>query len=181
VLAELLGGTMGAEAQARVREGMTAAYAVGARVTSHPEASAMSIGGAFARERAVDGVRELLEAIRGLRDHGPSEDALERAKQSVIGKWRTIVRTDDGLSTTLAQAWVDRIPFEEALGYPAKAAAVDADAVRRVARYYLAPDALHVALQGDTDFIGSARALDLGAPVRVDGYGRAIDAYGRRL
>ena len=167
---------MGAKAQERVREGMTAAYAVGARVTSHPEASAISIGGAFARERAVDGVRELLEAIRGLREPGPSEDALERAKQSVVGKWRTTVRTDDGLAATLAQAWVNRIPFEEALGYPAKAAAVEAQAVRRVARYYLPPDVLHVALQGDTDFIGSARALDMGTPVRVDGYGRPNDA-----
>ena len=74
-------------------------------------------------------LRELLEAIRGLREQGPSEDALERAKQSVVGKWRTTVRTDDGLAVTLAQGWVDRIPFEEALGYPAKAAAADADAV----------------------------------------------------
>lgn len=171
LLVEMLGGSPGSIAFQEVREDMEAAYAVGSSVVWYPTTSAMALGGSFERGQAIGGVQGLLDAIRGVRDAAPSEDALARAKRTAVSKSRRAFETNEGLAAMLAQTVLLGVTPEAAFDFPRQIRAVTSAQVRAVAARYLDVGQLHVVFVGDPEYLVTAQALRFGAPMRTDGFG----------
>jgi zinc protease len=174
VATELLGAPQTSMAFRHVREEMGAAYDVGAGVRFYTDASAFLARGSFDRDRAIDGVQGLLDAIRELRDADVAADALDRAKRARIAAWRRTMETDEGIAGVLAGGVLIGLTPAQLQRRPERVAAVTAADVRAAARRYLGVGALHVVLAGDPDFLVTAQALRFGVPVRVDGLGHEM-------
>jgi zinc protease len=171
LLVDMLGGSPGSIAFQGVREDMEAAYAVGSSVVWYPTTSRMSLGGSFERGQAIDGVQGLLDAIRGVRDAAPSEDALARAKRTAVSKSGRAFETNEGLAAMLAQTVLLGVTPEDAIDFPRKIRGVTSAQVQAVATRYLGLGQLHVVLVGDPEYLVTAQSLRLGAPMRTNGFG----------
>jgi zinc protease len=171
LLAEMLGGSPGSIAFQDVREDKEAAYSVGSSVVWYPTTSRMTLGGSFERGQAIDGVQGLLDAIRGVRDAAPPEDVLARAKRTTVAKSRRAFETNEGLASMLAQTGLLGVTPEDALDFPRQIRAVTGEQVRAAAARYLGVGQIHVVLVGDPEYLVTAQALRLGAPMRTNGFG----------
>jgi zinc protease len=171
VLAELLGAPLSSAAQRRVREEMTAAYAVGAQLNWYPELTVLTLGGAFEASKSVDGMRELLALIASAREQDATSDALALAKGAALAAWRRRLQADNELADVIGRAASAGTPPDAVLGVSARIAAVTAAEVRDVARRYLDTSALRVVLVGRHEPLQHAEELGMGTPTPVDFYG----------
>lgn len=155
-----------------VREDLTAAYAISARVTWLPTASMLVLGGQLEEDKTGDALRALLDAVRSLRDAGPPKGAVAAAKAMLRGAWRHRTGSNRTAAAALADAALDGLPFN--LCEPeARVELVSDSGVRDAARQYLAARDLGVVAVGpaDTlDWLPGALGMD---EVRRDGFGRA--------
>jgi predicted Zn-dependent peptidase len=132
------------------------------------------LGGAFDRDRAIPGMKALLDALRAVRGGAISAEALDTAKRSFVASWRSIIETNSGVAGLLAQAIENGESPETVLDLDACTRAVTLEQVLAVARRYLGEDALRVVLVGSPHDLGPARMLGFGKPAPADGYGHLI-------
>lgn len=171
VLAELLGGSQASEAFRRAREEQGAAYAVGANIGWLPDTSFLFVRGAFDDSRVTEGMKALLDSIASMRDVGPSDADLDRARHTLLGRWRTMTGTATGLATTFAVAPSLGLPLDHVQDVPAQVTAVTREQVRAAAQRYLAPDALRIVFVGEAAYLLDAGRLGFGWPAQTNGFG----------
>jgi predicted Zn-dependent peptidase len=174
VLGQLLGAPFTSATFHRVREEMGAAYSVGAPIRWYPDASTITVVASFDRDKAIDGVAELLETIRGMRDSEVAADAVEGARRTLVGAWRRAMSTDRGAVALVANTIELGLPWASSQEWVQRYATVTEADVLRVARKYLGVRALRIVLIGNPEFLVTAQALRFGVPVRVDAFGRPV-------
>ncbi len=157
-----------------VREDLGAAYTVGASIDWYPDTSVVKIGGSLDPERATSGMRGLFDAIVAARDTDVSSDDVDRAKAVLIGEYRHLVGTDEGLAAQLGGAVLSGLGVEEARRWPALLAAASAADIRASARRYLAASNLRIVLSGRPQFAAIASSLGFGEPAQTDAFGRVV-------
>jgi zinc protease len=171
VLVELLGGGAASEAYRRVREEQAAAYAVGGNIEWFPDASYVFVRGAFDDDKVTGGMKALLDAIAALRDSGPSEADLDRARRTLLSRWRTTTGTATGLATLFAVAPSLGVPLDHVQDLPAQVSAVTREQVRAAAQRYLSQDALRLVFVGEAAYLLDAGRLGFGWPAKTNGFG----------
>jgi zinc protease len=175
VLAEGLGAPNTSNLYRHVREELGAAYMVQGNLRWRRHASELLLRGSFDRDKAIDGMQAMLDAIRAVRVAELAPDALEDAKRARIAAWRFATETDEGIAGMLARAVLDGIPPESTQQLPARLRAVTAAQVQEIARRRLGVDSLRIVLVGDPEYMVTAQSLRFGMPTRVDRFGRRCD------
>ncbi len=174
VLVQRLGGVGDSIAFHQVREELGAAYSVNATVQWYPDASFMILAGSFASDLAISGMKALLDGIRGVREAGVSDDDLDRARNAMIGAWRTSLETNEGVANVLGTQGLLGVSPEHLRGRAERLEAVDGSEVRAAAQRYLPTGALRFVLIGDPGNLAAAENLGFGAPAQRDGFGRQV-------
>jgi len=169
VLARAIGG-LSSRLRGDIREDRGAAYSIGASVGVRRLASLVTLGAALAEDKAIPALRAMLASLAEARAQGVPERALERAKTSLYAEWRTSVSSTEGLASALSEALGMGLPPDEVARFPARVAAVTADDVRRVARRYLAEDALLVVAIARPKLGADLATLGLGPVATRDGW-----------
>jgi predicted Zn-dependent peptidase len=85
VLNTLLGGTMSSRLFQRIREERGLAYSVYSTLSGYRDAGHLLIYVATNPQNGADVIRLALEELRSLRDHGPTQDELEVAREHLKG------------------------------------------------------------------------------------------------
>ena len=143
VAVQILGGGAASELFVHVREEMAAAYVPGAEVRWFHRASVATFGGQLDRGKVIAATRVMVAAVRGVREHGPDLEAIERAKARLKSEVQNAVSTNWLLAASLEVTGRDVRPIE-----PCDSArridAVTPDEVRAVMRTYFAEKRLGV-------------------------------------
>ncbi len=173
VLARMLGG-LSSPLFHEVREDQGAAYAFGASVMRLREATLVSVNALLEPTQAANALARMVAAIRAVRATPPSAEAVELARGSAVGAYRTLLANDAGIAALASSAVARGLPLESVGAYPARLAAVTPADVARVASRYFGDDALHVVVVGDPRVIGDLSGLGLGPAVRRDAFAEPL-------
>ena len=104
---------MASELFVHVREEMAASYVPGAEGRfGFPGASVATFGGPLDREKVIAATRVMLASVRGVRDHGPDLEAIERAKARLKSEVQSAVSTNCPLASSLEVTGRDVHPIE---------------------------------------------------------------------
>jgi predicted Zn-dependent peptidase len=95
IYSTLLGGTMGSRLFDEIREQRGLAYAVGSYVHAYADAPILQISAGLDSTKCVEAYRRMREIVTELRDHGPTEAEVERARAYAAGA-RTIAFENTG-------------------------------------------------------------------------------------
>ena len=174
VLANLLGGRAESAMFRHVREDLVAGYSVGANVDDYGDAAMIRVGGSFEHDRAIEGMRGVLDALEAARTSEPAADSLAGAKAVLIAELRRTLATDEGLAALLARAVLYGSNLQTAQDLPARIEAVTAAEVLAAAQRYLAPGLLRAAITGKAEYTAGFEVLGLGEPVQRDAFGRPV-------
>jgi predicted Zn-dependent peptidase len=162
VAVEVIGGVVSSRLYEELRRD-------GDAFTSHGEthvartATWAEIGTSYARGRTVAGVEKTLKVIEALRAGTVSEEDVATAKEALAGALRADLATDQGAAKRYGDP---DATYAYVRAFPGRIAKVRGIDVVKVAKKYLAPDALHVLLIGRANQIDPA-PLGLGAPLAL--------------
>ena len=111
-------------------------------------------------------IREVMHEIGSIRDERPiTEPELDLAKAALTRGYPRSFETADQIARGLAQIALYRLEDDYFARFVPKVAAVDCQAVTRVAQAYLAPERLSTVIVGDREAITSSLSeLQLGVP-----------------
>jgi predicted Zn-dependent peptidase len=112
-------------------------------------------------------LHELLAEVARLRDEAVPDEELRRQQRSMVASFALTLESPKQLLGYALTQWTYRLPADYWDHYPARIMGVTAADVQRVARKYLATDALHIVAVGDPPRI----AADLAAFGPVEIYG----------
>jgi zinc protease len=147
--ASLLGGAQSSLLRERLREGMGAAYSVGAFTQVERTASWMTLYAAYDADKAVDGVGAILAAVRNLRAGKVDDADLAAARESLAARWRAAMSTVAGAASAYC-FWIalGKEP-DWAIDLPARVARIGKEDLVRIANRYLTDMSMHVLFVGD--------------------------------
>ena len=148
-----------------LREGKGWTYGARSSFDSRKAPGPFSAGGEFVAPHSADSVAEILKELNNIRDGDVTDAELGRAKDQIIKSFPARFATRATIAAQLAELAVFNFPDSYLNEYTRKVAAVDKDAVRRVARKYLDPAHLTIVVVGDRKSI-ETRLAKL-APVEV--------------
>ena len=154
LLAKVLGGAHSSKLHSRLRQESGAAYEVRAPIVRLREATWVSLVGSYDADKAVAGVGDVLAAIDRVRKGGVSDDEISTARETLLAGWRGMMSTSAGAARLYAHAIALGVGIDRVRDFPARVTKLDRQDLSRVARAYLAQEALHVA------FVGNVRGLD---------------------
>jgi predicted Zn-dependent peptidase len=163
-------GSVSSSLYREVREEQGAAYAFGASMTRHREATVASIGGQLEPSQAVPTLQRIVNAIRRARAVPVSAVELESARGGLLGAFRAAMSSTSGIAALASATLVRGRPLETLGAYPAHVATVTAADVQRVAGQYFGDDALRAVIVGTAARLGDLRAVGIGWVERRDGY-----------
>lgn len=137
------------------------ATSVAAHQYAPTELGVFSIGAELEAERLPAALEAIGRQVAALREAGPTERDVERARALLLTRWSRHLETMDGRASALAEAEAlrDVALLDEEF---AQLAAVAPEAVRDVAERYLLPDAV-----GAVAYLPDGRGADLDAGVLV--------------
>ncbi len=169
VVRNLLGGGRSSKLHERLRDETGATYDIGAKVNVEVTASWLSVAAAYDAARVVEGIGEVLLAVRGLRSGDVTDEEVAVAREQVLSTWRESLATVGGAATTYA-AWLALgVGPDRVRDLVKQVMRVGRDDVVRVANRYLTDGALHVVLLGEDRWLDT-RPLGLGGPTKLDLY-----------
>jgi zinc protease len=167
VVAGILGGAISSGLSQELREEAGATYQLLAPVRSHRLASAVSLTASYDAEKAVGAVRKVLAGVDAVRKGRETDAQIAVARAKAIADLRSELATLEG-TASLYERWIAAGQDVSRLSdYPARIERVGRDDLTRVARMYLAPEALHVAFLGEDRWL-EAESLGLGKPTKID-------------
>jgi zinc protease len=149
LLAKVLGGAVSSKLFGHLRRESGAAFDVGARVEVSRDATWVSLFGSYDADKAVAGVKDVLTSIDGVRSGRVPEDEFSAARETLVAEWRSAMASVDGAAGMYARAAALGVGVDRVRDFPARVMRLGGQDLARVARDYLAPEALHVALVGD--------------------------------
>jgi zinc protease len=155
LLAQVLGGAKSSKLWERLREGAGATYEVAAPLYIRRTATWVSISASYDRDKAVEGVRDVLTAIAALRNGEVTDDEIAIARETLVARWRGAMSTVGGASGLYADGFARGRALARMHEYPSRIERLGRDDLVRVARAYLDPGALRVV------FVGDSRGLDV--------------------
>ncbi len=164
VASQVLTGSTASQLFVRLRESGDA-YISTAATPVRRVATWMSFGGSFESDRALDGVRKVLESMKDLREGRVPESEIALARESLIAAWRRRMSTVSGTAGAYAESLSSG--SGSVRDYPSRVARVRSSDVVRVAKEYLRPNALHVVAIEDTRYL-NLESLDMGGSVELD-------------
>ncbi|MBI4434161.1 insulinase family protein [Candidatus Uhrbacteria bacterium] len=148
LLVNILGGTMSSRLFIAVRERLGLAYSVGASADAYRDAGSLVVTAGLDPKRLPQAIRVILRELRRMSDRGVTTEELARAKDNIRG--RMILSFED--SASRADWYGKQVLLRRATLTPeekmARLAAVDRAAVAGIARAFLHPDRLHLAVIG---------------------------------
>ena len=134
IYSTLLGGSMGSRLFSEIRERLGLAYSVSAFGFNHSDVSGLQLSAGLDSEKCVDAYRRMREIVNDLRDNGPTEEEVERARSYAAGaRVLAFERSGTVASHAATQAIVRREPVDPDRAIEALDA-VTFDEVDRVAR-----------------------------------------------
>jgi zinc protease len=170
LLAKILGGARSTSLRERLREGAGATYDVVTPLFSTRTASWLSISASYDRDKAVEGVRTVLDAIAALRDGRVTDEEVAIARETLLSEWRGRMSTVEGAAAFYASWIADGLDVAQLRERPARIARLRRDDLVRVARTYLEPKALRVVFVGNPRSFDPAR-LGMGEATRLSLWG----------
>lgn len=186
VLNVLLGGQFSSRLNLNLREKY--AYTYGAYSVVEPRSlpGPWTAGGAMTTTATAAAIREIFGEIERLQNELVPEDELHHAKTNLIRKLPARFETAAGTAHALGSLAVLDLPLDVFSLRQARAAAVKAEDIRRVALTYLRPEAMRVFVVGDAAAIrGDLEKLGLGevelrqTDAEMDSSSSPADACGR--
>jgi predicted Zn-dependent peptidase len=134
IYSTLLGGSMGSRLFSEIRERLGLAYSVGAYSFSHSDIPGLQLSAGLDSQKCVEAYGRMREIVDELRQNGPTEEEVERARAYAAGaRALSFERSGTVASTAASQAIVRREPVDP----DASIAALDAvtfDEVDAIAR-----------------------------------------------
>ena len=103
VLNTILGGTMSSRLFQRIREERGLAYSVYSALNGFRDSGHLAIYAATSPSSGAEVVRLALEELRSLRDHGPTEDELEVAREHLKGSLMLALEQTSSRMSNLAR------------------------------------------------------------------------------
>ena len=143
VAVQILGGGIASELFVHVREELAASYVPGAEVRWFPGASIATFGGQLDRGKVIAATRIMLASVRGVREHGPDLEAIERAKARLKSEVQSAVSTNGLLASSLEVTGREVHPIDPC-DATRRIDAVAPEDVRAVMRMYFAEKRLGV-------------------------------------
>jgi predicted Zn-dependent peptidase len=148
LLVSVLGGYFGSRLMRNIREDKGLTYGIYASVAPREYGSSLVIGTDVKGESADFAVSEIVKELRRLQEELIPAEELATVKNYILGKFA------NELSTVFEQC--DKYKTTVFLGLPAdyysafvrETEAADADALRDLAREYLAPEAMQIVIAG---------------------------------
>jgi zinc protease len=160
VTAKLLGGA-GNPLWSETRETMGATYGIAATVARNRMASWLAVRGGFESDKAVAGVRAILDAVARLRAGDVTDEAITDARESILAEWRAGMSTCQSAAGIYA-AGVGFGELDALRDLPARVARIGRQEIVKAAERYLAARHLHVL------FVGEDRWLNV-SPLEMGG------------
>lgn len=158
---ELIGGAVSSTLYERLRQDGDA-LSLSAGVEVERTATWLELGAYYAPRKAVDGVEQVLRAIRAVRTGAVTDSDITTAREALLGSFRAHMATVEGAASLYSQGGAQDL--ERVRNFPARLARIRRSDVIRVANTYLRAEALHVL------FVGNSSELDV-APL---GLGPAV-------
>jgi zinc protease len=144
----ILGGTF-KRLTMNLRETRGWTYGVYSHFDARRAEGSWSVAGEFVAAHTADAIAEIGKEIEKLRaDEVPSKE-LDETKDEIIGAFPARFATAAQLASQMAALAVYDLPPSELDGFVAKIAAVDKEAVKRMATKYMRPDNLLAVVVGD--------------------------------
>ncbi len=141
----------------RIKSGLT--YGASCRLSSYWRGGSISIGSFTQTESAKRAIDLALETLQGFREAGLDSATLASSRNYLNGQFPTDLETAGQLAGRLASDAFFGLGRDEITGYPARIAAVDGEAVRRVVRrVYPQVDDLDIAIVGNADALRAMAA-----------------------
>jgi zinc protease len=166
VAAHLLAGGPSSRLFERLRDETGAAYSVGAFTYAERNASWMSLAASYDYDKAIDGVGEVLLAVRDLRAGKVSDEQIDVAREGAIAAWRKAMATNEGALSLYAASLEQGLGTGWVRGFPARVAAIGRDDLARVATRYLGESSIRVLFLGDDRWL-DAGPLGMGDPAAL--------------
>jgi len=163
VMNEALGGLFSSRINLNLREEHGYTYGAGSQFVMRRSAGPFLIASGVRTDVTGPAVDEMFKEVRRMRDTSLTPEELSLAKDSLIRSLPSQFETSLRVSRSTSALFVYDLGLDYFTQYPARLAAVTADAVQAVAGRYLLPDNLVVIAVGDRTAIEPGlRRLNLG-------------------
>jgi zinc protease len=124
-------------------------YGVSSQLDARRATGPWFVAGEFVAGHTADAVEEIGKEIEKLRRDDVTEKELAETKDEIIGAFPARFATAAQLASQMAALAIYDLPQNELDGFAGKIAAVDKEAVKRMAYKYLRPDNLLTVVVGD--------------------------------
>lgn len=169
VLAELLGG-FDASLNTPIRHEQGASYGVHAELYQDRTGGLLTVLAAVEHRALASSIQAIVDVMRALQARPPTQDDLAVAKRRLLADHASVFATTAGACSALARSVAAHRPLDHHTQRNAAVEAITPADVQRVARAYLTPDALDIAVWTDRRQTHAAlRRLGSVARYREDG------------
>jgi zinc protease len=164
---EVLSGGHSSGLFEQLREEKGATYSLWAGVRAERTTSWTTLASSYDKEKAVDGVRAVLQAVKSLRDGEVKGEDVAAARERLVAAWRERMATVAGAAGEYGTAVLLGADLDRARDFPSYVARVNREEVVRIANRYLDANALHVVFAGD-DRLLDVHSLDMGGATKLE-------------
>lgn len=161
ILNSVLGRGMSSRLFKEVRERRGLAYSVGSSVSRHHDTGVLGISAGVSPQNLQEAAKVILEEVFKLAEEPVPEDELTRARDFTVGNFRLSLETTMALTQWTGENLITTGQIEEIDDVVANLQGVSAADVQRVARRFLSPDNVAMALvgpQADPDLLAKVLA-----------------------
>ena len=148
LLAKVLGSGMSSRLFQRVREDMGAAYYIGATQNFLKTHGYLEVYGGLNHQKVSEVLTAVSQELRQMKETLVSESELKRVKDYTAGKFMLSLETSDDLAFSYGQDLIETGKIETPSQAIARMRAVTATDIRRVAREFLTPERMNLAIIG---------------------------------
>lgn len=166
VLNTVLGGAFTSRLNTNLREVHGYSYGAGSSFDMRTAAGPFYATAGVQTDKTAESLQEFFKELDAIRTPIPQEE-LEKAKRYLALSFPRNFETTAGVTASLAQLFIYRLPDDYYGAFTKRIMAVTSDEVLRAAQRYIQPDKFAVVVIGDRKAIESGmRGLKLG-PVRI--------------
>jgi zinc protease len=167
VMNTILGGSFTSRLNMSLREKHGFTYGALSSFAFRRRPGPFTVDVAVASDVTARAIEEALREIRQLREHGPTRDELDSARDYLRGVMPLNLQTTTQVAARLSELVVYRLPDDYFDTARQRIAAVTGHDVHRAAADHVRPDRLAVVIVGDAEQVEAPiRALDLG-PIEI--------------
>ncbi len=175
LMADIAVGALGSRGNISLRHAAGITYGVHPSIISSPELGLLAIEASFEASETVHAVADLQRMLQNLQEKPVAEAELSLAKQASLADLERLAFSNQGLAQYLAFVFAQGLGPNWLAARPAAIAAVTTADIQRVARSYLRPQQLEIAVAGPRALAGELQ--DLG-PVEVYNVRRVAEGTG---